>query len=170
MEPLIPTRYDTERLRLHRPVEDDVDALLPLFDAEVVRYLDGKVPDRDDMWRGVCTWIGHWELRGFGMYTWVDKETRAVVGRGGLWFPSGWPQLEVGWTLGRAFWGRGYATEVGRAMLTLGWEALAPPWMCSVIHPDNTASQAVAERLGGRPVESRVLRGFPVDIWRYERP
>jgi RimJ/RimL family protein N-acetyltransferase len=170
MEPRIPTRYETERLSLHRPVEDDVDALLPLFDAEVVRYLDGKVPDRDDMWRGVCTWLGHWELRGFGMYTWADKETGAVVGRGGLWFPSGWPQLEVGWTLGRAYWGRGYATEVGRAMLALGWEALDPPWMCSVIHPDNAASQAVAERLGGRPVESRLLRGFPVDIWRYERP
>jgi RimJ/RimL family protein N-acetyltransferase len=170
MEPRIPTRYETERLSLHRPVEDDVDALLPLFDAEVVRYLDGKVPDRDDMWRGVCTWLGHWELRGFGMYTWVDKETGAVVGRGGLWFPSGWPQLEVGWTLGRAYWGRGYATEVGRAMLALGWEALDPPWMCSVIHPDNAASQSVAERLGGQPVESRLLRGFPVDIWRYERP
>jgi RimJ/RimL family protein N-acetyltransferase len=170
MEPRIPTRYETERLSLHRPVEDDVDALLPLFDAEVVRYLDGKVPDRDDMWRGVCTWLGHWELRGFGTYTWVDKETGAVVGRGGLWFPSGWPQLEVGWTLGRAYWGRGYATEAGQAMLALGWEALDPPWICSVIHPDNAASQAVAERLGGRPVESRLLRGFPVDIWRYERP
>ncbi|HET8619283.1 MAG TPA: GNAT family N-acetyltransferase [Acidimicrobiales bacterium] len=170
MDPLIPTRYETERLWLHRPVEDDVDGLLPLFDAEVVRYLDGHVPSRDDMWRGVCTWLGHWELRGFGMYTWVEKESGAVVGRGGLWFPSGWPQLEVGWTLGRAWWGRGYATEVGRAMLALAWESLSPPWMCSIIHPDNAASQAVAERLGGRPVESRTLRGFPVDVWRYERP
>jgi RimJ/RimL family protein N-acetyltransferase len=55
-------------------------------------------------------------------------------------------------------------------MLALAWESLGPPWMCSIIHPDNAASQAVAERLGGRPVESRTMRGFPVDVWRYERP
>jgi RimJ/RimL family protein N-acetyltransferase len=170
VEPLIPTEVETERLLLRRPVESDVAGLLPLFDAQVVRYLDGKVPTFDDMWRAVATWLGHWDMRGYGMYTWVDRVTGAVVGRGGLWNPSGWPQLEVGWTLGRQHWGRGYATEAGRAALDLAWEHLAPDWVCSVIHPDNAASQAVARRLGGRPTDRRTLRGFPVEIWRYDAP
>ena len=117
MDPMIPAEHRTERLILGRPVEDDVDALQPLFDAEVVRYLDGVVPSREDMWRGLCSWLGHWELRGYGMWTWVEKDSGTVVGRGGLWYPLGWPQLEVGWMLGRAYWGHGYATEVGRAAL-----------------------------------------------------
>lgn len=170
MDPLIPVEHETERLILRRPIEDDVDALQPLFDAEVVRYLDGMVPTREDMWRGLCSWLGHWELRGYGMWTWIEKDTGTVVGRGGLWYPLGWPRLEVGWMLGRPYWKRGYATEVGRAALALAWAELAPDWVCSVIHPDNHASQAVARRLGGRVVESRTLRGFPVEIWRYDQP
>ena len=170
MDPIIPAGHETERLILRRPVEDDVDALQPLFDAEVVRYLDGVVPTREDMWRGLCSWLGHWELRGYGITTWIEKDSGTVVGRGGLWYPLGWPQLEVGWMLGRAHWGHGYATEVGRAALALAWARLEPDWVCSVIHPDNRASQAVARRLGARVVESTTLRGFPVEIWRYDRP
>jgi len=170
MDPLIPVEHETERLVLRRPIEDDVDALLPLFDAEVVRYLDGVVPTREDMWRGLCGWVGHWELRGYGMWTWLEKDTGTVVGRGGLWYPLGWPHLEVGWMLGRAWWGHGYATEVGRAALDLAWERLDADWVCSVIHPDNRASQAVARRLGAQVVDSTRLRGFPVDIWRHDRP
>jgi RimJ/RimL family protein N-acetyltransferase len=169
MDTLIPVDHETERLILRRPIEADVDALQPLFDAEVVRYLDGVVPTREDMWRGLCSWLGHWELRGYGMWTWLEKDTGTVVGRGGLWYPLGWPQLEVGWMLGRAYWRRGYATEVGRAALALAWAGLEPDWVCSVIHPDNHASQAVARRLGGRVADSTTLRGFPVEIWRYDQ-
>ncbi len=168
MTPLIPIEVETERLLLRLPVEADADALLPVFDAEVVRYLDGNVPSRDDLWRSIATWLGHWELRGYGMHTWVEKATGAVVGRGGLWYPSGWPQLEVGWTLGRSHWGRGYATEAGRAALDLAWRHLAPDWVCSVIHPDNGRSHQVARRLGGQVVGTQTLRGFPVEIWRYD--
>jgi RimJ/RimL family protein N-acetyltransferase len=167
--PLIPAQVETERLALRRPLESDADDLLPVFDAEVVRYLDGHVPTRDDLWRSIATWLGHWELRGYGMYTWVEQATGAVVGRGGLWYPSGWPQLEVGWTLGRAHWGRGYATEAGRAALDLAWRHLDADWVCSVVHPDNTRSQAVAARLGGRVVDRRTVRRSPAEIWRYDR-
>jgi RimJ/RimL family protein N-acetyltransferase len=170
MDPLIPTVVETERLVLRRPEEADVTALVPLFDAEVVRFLDGVVPDEHAQWRAVAGWLGHWELRGYGMYTWVERDTGAVVGRGGLWFPAGWPQLEVGWMLGRGWWGRGYATEAGRAALDLAWRHLDPDWVCSVIHPDNARSQAVARRLGAVPGERRTLVGHPVEIWRYDRP
>jgi RimJ/RimL family protein N-acetyltransferase len=166
---LVPAEVETERLVLRRPVETDADALLPVFDAEVVRYLDGHVPSRDDLWRSIATWLGHWEMRGYGMYTWIEKATGAAVGRGGLWYPSGWPQLEVGWTLGRAHWGHGYATEAGRASLDLAWRHLDADWVCSLIHPDNARSQAVAERLGGRVVDHRTVRGSPAGIWRYDR-
>lgn len=138
-------------------------------DPEVVRYLGGDVADRHRLWRAIAEWLGHWELRGYGMWTFVERATGTVVGRGGLWNPSGWPHLEVGWTLGRAHWGRGYATEAGRASLDAAWEHLDAEWVCSVIHPGNVASQRVAQRLGGRLDRHTELGGKPVDIWRYDR-
>ena len=127
MQPLVPAEVETERLVMRRPVEADVEGLLPLFDAEVVRYLDGRVPDADDMWRAVATWIGHWEMRGYGITTWVEKATGTIVGRGGLWYPHGWPQVEVGWTIGRAWWGQGFAREAGAAALGPRLDAPRPP-------------------------------------------
>ena len=150
--PLIPTEIETERLVLRRPAEADADALVAVFDAEVVRYLDGHVPSRDDLWRSIATWLGHWELRGYGMYTWVEKTTGTVVGRGGLWYPSGWPQIEVGWTLGRAHWGRGYATEAGRAVLETARHGLRLKRLDAGHFIDNPASGRVLEKLGFRPV------------------
>jgi RimJ/RimL family protein N-acetyltransferase len=170
VEPLIPTHLETERLLLRRPVEEDAAALAPLFDVDVVRYLDGHVPTADDMWRSIATWLGHWELRGYGLHTWVERATGEVVGRGGLWNPPDWPQVEVGWALGTAWWGRGYATEAGAASLDLAWRHLAPDWVCSVIDPGNRTSQAVARRLGGRLYERRTIRRRPADVWRYEPP
>ena len=72
--------------------------------------------------------------------------------------------------LGRAWWGRGYATEAGRAALDLGWRHLDPDWLCSVIHPDDVRSHAVARRLGATPGERRTVLGHPVEVWRYDRP
>lgn len=172
MQPLIPVEVETERLVLRRPVEADVDALLRLFDdTEVVRYLSGEIPTVHDMWRAVAGWCGHWEWRGYGMTTWIEKATGTVVGRGGLWFPGGWPDLEVGWMVGRDWWGRGYATEAAGACLALAWEHLDTAGLCSVIHPDNARSQAVARRLGAvTPAGRETLWGHPVEIWRYQRP
>ena len=65
--------------------------------------------------------------------------------------------------------GHGYATEAGRAALDLAWRHLDPEWICSLIHPDNVRSQAVAERLAGRVVERQTVRGSPAEIWRYDR-
>jgi RimJ/RimL family protein N-acetyltransferase len=171
VEALIPTEVTTERLVLRRPVEADAEGLVPVFgDPEVVRYLSGEVADHDTLWRAVAEWLGHWELRGYGLWTWVERATGTVVGRGGLFYPAGWPHLEVGWTLGRAHWGRGYATEAGRAALDVAWAHLRPEWVCSVIHPENAASQQVAKRLGGRLDHRDRVRGTDVDIWRYDRP
>jgi RimJ/RimL family protein N-acetyltransferase len=57
---------------------------------------------------------------------------------------------EVAWTLGRHYWGRGYATEGGRAALEYAFTQLDQPHVISLIHPDNTPSIRVAERIGER--------------------
>jgi RimJ/RimL family protein N-acetyltransferase len=125
---------------------------------EVMRFLspDGKPMPRFDAWRSLAGHIGHWYLRGFGMFAVVERTTGELVGRIGPWQPEGWPDFEIGWTLRRNNWGRGYATEAVKACITYSFTELRRPHLISIIDPDNIRSIKVAERVGER-LESNVM-------------
>ncbi|MDQ3739430.1 MAG: GNAT family N-acetyltransferase [Actinomycetota bacterium] len=126
----------------------DLDAWAEMVgDAETARFVGG-VQSRSDAWLRIAAYLGHWELRGYGQWAVEELATGRFVGRAGLWFPEGWPELEVGWTFSRSVWGRGYATEAGAAAVAWGRSALGLKRIASVINPANARSIAVAERLG----------------------
>jgi RimJ/RimL family protein N-acetyltransferase len=114
--------------------------------------------------------LGHWELRGYGMWAAEEKSTRALVGRIGLHNPEGWPALEIGWVLDRSRWGEGLATEGGLAAMQFAFDKLACPHVSSVIHPANGASIHVAEKLGMTRERSLELNGIEVVIYGRDRP
>lgn len=145
----IPT-LETERLRL-RPFRgsdfDDYAAMCA--DPEVTRHLVGAVPfSREVAWRHMAFLVGHWQLRGSGMWAVEEKETGAFAGRIGFVDPEGWPGFELAWTLVQRFWGRGYATEGARAALAYAFTATRHDHVISLIQPVNRASIRLAERLG----------------------
>ena len=81
--------------------------------------------------------------------------------------------MEIGWTLHPDHWGHGYATEAGRAAVDWCFANHDVDELVSVILPENTASQAVARRLGFVLSEERTLPHFPQQphgIWRLTRP
>ena len=94
----------------------------------------------------------HWSLLGYGMFAAEERTTGELVGRVGLMRHPDWPlegpKVEVGWTLRRSAWGRGYATEGAKASLAFGFEELGLPTIFSMTRPDNARSQAVMERCG----------------------
>jgi RimJ/RimL family protein N-acetyltransferase len=155
----------TERLLLRAFGEDDLDAYAAMLaDEEVVRFVGG-LQSREDAWRNMALLLGHWTLRGYGWWAVCDRSTGALLGRCGLWFPEGWPELEVGWAFARSAWGNGYATEAATAAIAWGAAELGLRRIASVIDPANTRSRAVAERLGmtyDRPV---VARGTAADLY-----
>ena len=156
---MIPT-LETERLRLRAFREDDLDAFAAIYaDAEVMRFIgDGEVVDRDGTWRVMSLLLGHWQLRGYGIWAAEEKASGALVGRIGLWNPKGWPGLEVGWLLARSRWGEGLATEGGRRALAWAFDMLAADHVISLIRPENVASIRVAEKLGeSREGSARIL-------------
>ena len=60
-----------------------------LQDPEVVRYVgDRRVPTLQETWRAITGWIGHWALRGYGMWAVEERDSGAVVGRAGLVLPG----------------------------------------------------------------------------------
>lgn len=158
---------ETQRLRLRELREADAAAYVQMCaDPEVMRYVSGDPLSADDAWRQLAMLVGHWTLRGFGMWA-VETRDGEFVGRVGLHFPLGWPEREIGWALARPCWGRGYAFEAAaaardHAFRDLGWQRLV-----SYIHPENARSIRLAERLGGRRTGEIDLRGYRVLVYAY---
>jgi RimJ/RimL family protein N-acetyltransferase len=161
----------TERLTLRMLRESDLDAYAEMCaDPEVMRYLgDGQPLSRPMAWRNLAQMVGHWSLRGYGLWAAEERSSGVLVGRVGCWNPEGWPGFEVGWMLRRSFWGRGYATEAARASLQFAFIQLQQPRVISLIHPENAASRRVAERLGERLQGSTEVLGKPALVYRITR-
>lgn len=157
---------ETERLLLRAPVADDAEALAPMYaDPEVMRYVgDGRPLARAETERSVKRMIQRWEADGFGLFTTVRKEDGVVIGRVGLlvwnadtWEPTtraesenGRTEVEVGYTLGRDYWGQGYATEAAGAVRDYALRELGADRLIALIIHGNTASENVARKLGLR--------------------
>ena len=166
----VPRELQTERLVL-RPFRDaDLDAYAEIkADPEVMRFLGGKPYDRAETWRHMAVTLGHWALRGYGVWALEEKVSGALVGRAGLNDYEGWPGLEVAWTLGRPYWGRGFATEAARAALEQAFTTLGRDSVISLIDAENTASIRVAERLGAVREGPQPLLGTIVQRYRIDR-
>jgi RimJ/RimL family protein N-acetyltransferase len=149
MQLAIPT-LETERLTLRPFREEDVAAFFELSqDPDVVRYVgDRRVPTLQEAWRGAAAWIGHWALRGYGQWAIEERSSGRLIGRAGIINPVDWPGPEVGYLLGRDWWGHGYATEAARAAMDWGFREIGFDELISLIDPANAASIAVATRLG----------------------
>lgn len=164
MTPIIPETLRTERLTLRMPVESDLEPVVAFYASKRSAMAMGPLP-RDKAFTGFCIEVAHWHQKGFGNYT-ITLDGRSI-GQCGIWQPTGWDDPEIGWLLWEGYEGHGYATEAGRAVLEMveaqGW---APP--VSYITTDNTASQAVAARLGATR-ESAHPRWDGMDIWRHRR-
>jgi RimJ/RimL family protein N-acetyltransferase len=162
---------ETERLRLRMFRESDLDAYAAMFgDAEVMRYLgDGKPLTRTEAWRNMALMIGHWSLRGFGMWAVEEKATGRMVGRVGAWYPEGWPGKEIGWALCQDCWGRGFATEAVGAATHHALTVLDWPEVISLIRHDNAPSIRVAQRIGESLAGTVQLMGREVFVYRLTR-
>jgi RimJ/RimL family protein N-acetyltransferase len=158
---------ETERLRLRQFRETDLDAYARITgDADTMRYIARGQPfDRDEAWRSLGYLLGHWQIRGYGLWAVEEKQSGALIGRIGLYRPEGWPGLEVGWLVARDRWGEGLATEGAHAALDYAFTVLGEPRAISAIAPENAASIRVAEKLGLRYAESRRIAGRAVSIY-----
>lgn len=168
-------RLETERLLLREWRPEDFEPIAAMLaDADAARYLPGGKPmGRMEAWRFVTGTIGVWTMRGYGAWVVERKEDGAVLGRVGLIHPIDWPGLEVGWSIDRPYWGRGYATEAAKASLDYAFLTQPVVEVVSTIHPENGASQAVARKLGeskGRRIDIDLgSTVYTCDLWAIAR-
>lgn len=142
---------ETERLLLREPRMDDAEALMAVFgDCEAMRYIgDGSVRTlevvRERMQRKLASLREH----GVTLYTVEVRETGEIIGDCGA-CPIDWkgPDLELGYRLRPSAWGKGYATEAGRAAVAYVFRATQIGRLLAVTDLRNTASQRVLAKLG----------------------
>jgi RimJ/RimL family protein N-acetyltransferase len=163
---------ETARLRLRPWRESDLDAFAAMMaEPEVARFLtaDQAPQDRATAWRGMALMVGHWALRGYGMFVVEEKASGAFVGRVGAWQPECWVGFELGWGLHPDFQGRGYAFEAARAAGAWAFEKFDLPELVSVVRYDNTRSQNLATKLGMKPDRQTIHVGMRHDVWLISR-
>jgi RimJ/RimL family protein N-acetyltransferase len=162
---------ETERLILRMFREDDIERYASICaDPEVMRYLgDGKTLTRAEAWRQMAMIVGHWQLRGYGIWAVEERKSKDLVGRVGFFNPEGWPGFELGWVLGREYWGKGYASEGARRALDYAFTEMKRDHVISLIHPDNRGSMRVAERIGEQLEGKTEIFGHEVVVYGIDR-
>jgi RimJ/RimL family protein N-acetyltransferase len=139
---------ETPRLLLRLPRLDDFEVYaLHMGDEESAHFLGGA-QHRAVAWRGFLQIAGAWQLQGFSMFSVIEKASGDWIGRVGPWMPEGWPGTEVGWSILRSRWGKGFATEAAIASIEWAFEHLGWTEVIHSIDVANAPSQAVARKLG----------------------
>ena len=173
-------QLETDRLILRPPRMEDFDAWAAFHADEVATKFIGGVQPRALAWRTLMSMAGAWSMTGVSMFSVIERATGKWVGRLGPWHPEGWPGDEVGWSIAREHWGKGYATEGATAAMDYAFEVLGWRELIHCIDEKNAASQRVAKRLGSKLLR-KVRLPAPIDVdvdawgqtreeWRARRP
>lgn len=167
---LIP-RLETPRLILRAPLPQDFEAFAAYCDSDRARFTGGRV-DRNLAWRGFCHITGHWVHRGYGFFVIEDKDSGQALGTCGPYFPEGWPEPEIGWTLwSEAAQGKGIAFEAAQAARGFAYDVLGWTTAISLILAGNTRSEALARRMGCTRDGTFTHAQFgESSIWRHPAP
>ncbi len=154
----MPLRHEwhTPRLIIREFREEDAGGFSEMqTDPEAMRFLGGVWPA--DRARQVIPQImQNYRDKDLEWYAVTRKEDGAFVGvcfvapLGEKWCTAleVGPQIELGYRYVRRFWGNGYATEAGAAMLKWGFEELQLPQIVAIVKKDNVASDRVINKLG----------------------
>ncbi|CUH74812.1 GNAT family N-acetyltransferase [Tropicibacter naphthalenivorans] len=137
----------TDRLILRGPAPEDYPDFKATFASYRSRFMGGPL-NAYEAWMLYAAEIGHWKIRGYGMWMIHLAETDETVGMAGGWMPAKWPEREIAWIIWPDRAGKGYALEATNAVRNYfydeqGWETAV-----SYIDPKNLDSIRLAERLG----------------------
>jgi [ribosomal protein S5]-alanine N-acetyltransferase len=156
-------RLETKRLIGERLREEHFDYLRAMdTDPEVMATLGG-VRSENETWEQLRWSLEHWERNGFGPWIFRDRETREQVGSAALRHVviEGQPEVEVGYRVVAAWWGRGIATEMAQALVAVARDRLELEEIVAFTLPDNLGSRRVMEKAGftyERDIEWAALR------------
>jgi RimJ/RimL family protein N-acetyltransferase len=159
--------FSTPRLITERLSPAHLDELVALHrDAAVMRHLGGvHTPEQTDAYLKVN--LDHWDRFGFGIFV-LREPDGGFAGRAGLRHldVDGADEVEIAYTFAQALWGRGYASEIARALAPRAFETLGLKSLVGVTTIDNHASRRVLAKVGFVVERNWMHRGHSVMIHR----
>jgi RimJ/RimL family protein N-acetyltransferase len=166
-----PPVLETARLTLRGHSLEDLDDCAAMWgDPVVAKHIGGRAFSREETWRKILGYAGHWSLMEFGYWVVQEKASGRFVGEVGFaefkrdLQPSIEGTPEAGWVLSPWAHGKGFATESVRAALV--W--LGKPTVC-LIDPANVASLGVAGKCGYAEYARSLYHGGAVILLRRDR-
>jgi RimJ/RimL family protein N-acetyltransferase len=167
---------ETERVVLRRFTGADVDNLVELDgDPDVMRFVNGGPPTPREEIEGeiLPAFLRYYERGdGYGFWAAIEKSTGDFLG----WFHfrpakgAGPDEPELGYRLRKAAWGKGYATEVSRALISRGFAELGVRRVVASTYQDNLASRRVMEKAGMRLVRTYRLTAEELEEYGITSP
>jgi len=141
---------ETERLRLRPVTDDDFDHFAALYgDPDVMRFIGARgALTREQTRDRLDFMIDHWLRHGFGMWALFRKADGTFVGRCGMRYLDQTTDVELGYTLSKASWGQGFATEASRAVVRYAFEVMKIGRLVAIADPANTPSVNVMKKIG----------------------
>jgi RimJ/RimL family protein N-acetyltransferase len=138
-------------------------------DPDVMRYVaTGPMTDLAVSERLLADYDAHQKRLGYSFWAVVERSSGALIGDAGLYrTPAG--EVELGYTLGAEWWGRGYATEAAGAWLECAFSSLGISEVVALAEPANVASLHVLDKLGMRRSGERIAFGRPHAVFRTQR-
>lgn len=150
----------------------DLDEVGALYgDDAVMEHVDGGVRTREQTKSVLAAAERCWKSEGWGLWAIRDASTGGLVGEAGLQhlFDVDGAAVDFGFTIARRYWGMGYATETGHAIVLDAWDRYDGNLIHAVTHPDNAGSEAVLRKLGFRLAEARSIHGRTQHLWEIQR-
>lgn len=140
----------TERLALRPFTLDDVESLYQVLQVPgVLDYFPiSAPPEIDRVYKLIQGQLDHWQEHGYGWWAIEPLADPQLIGWSGLQYLPDTDETEIGYLLGRPFWGRGLATESAIASLHFGFHTLQLKRIVGIVHPEHIASQRVLEKIG----------------------
>lgn len=159
---------ETARLVLSTWSEHDAaDLSVMAKDAETMRYINGGAPFTDhEVEAAIARQIDTQQRLGWCRWALRLRDPRPGEPTGVIGFAGPGctfaPDIEMGWWVRKDLWGKGLATEAGRAAVDHCFSALGMPRLICCVHVDNAASRTVAARAGFTPLDEIEFKGFPI--------
>ena len=146
----------TERLELRAFEPSDLEALHSVYgDPDVTRFTR-PFPTVEDTRRLLDIHVREAHAGNPAFWAVIERASGHLIGDAGVGLADGvGPEYELGYTLGKPWWGRGYATEAARAVRDHALGELGLARVIGLVHPDNHASIHVLEKIGMERVGPR---------------
>lgn len=152
---------ETERLYVRETIEEDVDAFYRIYsEPAITEYMEDLYPDVEEEKQYVRDYIEKvYTFFEFGVWTVVEKESGAVIGRAGISYREGFDVPELGFVIGVPWQRKGYATESCRAILNYAREQHGFTEIQALVEPENAVSLKLCAKLGMEQAEQVSVGG-----------